>query len=438
MSMAGTPIYLDRAPRFPWERVLPALAVSGGALYLLASMAPPLAAMLFVVLFLAAAYAKPEVALLVVFASAPFPYDVSPASIPVRFSVAELSLLLCFVALVFKQLQGGRPMRLGPLFAPCMIYVGICIVSGVIYYHGTATVKSLLQMLIYFIVAVVVFSSTVDSKHRLLPALYALLAVGCFQAVLTIMGLTYSIGIHKNAAGASLAGIVVIAFEMWFHARGRYPRLILTGVLLLTGAGLIMSLSRGAWVGATLGCMVIMVLRRDYVAIVKLAILAIPVILICWSYLPESAREYAFNVEATAHNSIGERYENADEFLALFNQNPLIGAGLGQRKLIDATNIVLSVLAETGILGLLAFCGIFVVFTRMIWWSHKRVSKSDPLFSLLAIGAGLMFARLGHGMFDHYWSRGALTVAWCAAGMSTLAYLTIRARGRVRPRSVGS
>lgn len=418
----------SRPAAFPWVRWVVGLLLAGAVLHVIGQAVMPLAAGLYVALFVALAYARPEAALMVVLASAPFPYDVSPAGLPVRFSMSELSLILCAGVLGIRQLQGERPMRLGPMLLPAVAYLGICAASGVLHYHERATVKSILQMCVYFFAAIGVFASMVDSKHRLMPALYGLLAVGCFQAVLTIMGMTYSIGIHKNAAGASLAGIFIVGFELWFQARDRRSRAILTPVLLLLGAGLLMSLSRGAWIGAFLGCVAIMAMRRQFLSLAKLAIMGVPVILVSWSFLPASAQEYAFTFTPSGHNSITHRYENAAEFWAHFKANPLLGSGTGIRKLVDATNVVLSTLAETGVLGLLAFAWFFVAFGRMVWWAQKRVSRNDPLYSLLAIGAGLMLCRLGHGMFDHYWSRGALTVAYSAAGMATLAYLTVKAR----------
>jgi len=425
--MSAPATFYTPAP-FPWQRVLPALLLGGLILYLIGQVAMPAAGVLFIVLFVLLAWSQPEAALMVVLASAPFPYDVSPGFVPVNFSMSELSLIICFGVLALKQAQGERPLRFGPMLWPAVAYLGVCVVSGALNYHDNATIKSILQMCVYFIAAVVVFSSMVDSKLRLMPALYGLLAVGCFQAVLTMMGMTYSIGIHKNAAGASLAGVFVVAFELWFQPGSRRYRLIMTAALLLIGAGLLMSLSRGGWVGAFLGCAGIMALRRQFATMLKLIIMGIPVILVCWAQLPESAQEYAFTLTPAGHNSIAHRYENAEKFLNHFEKNPILGNGTGLRKYIDATNVVLSTLAETGIVGLIAFGWIFVAFGRMVWWAHKRVARSDPLFSLLTIGTGLMLCRLGHGMFDHYWSRGALTVAWCAAGMATLAYLTVRAR----------
>jgi hypothetical protein len=64
----------------------------------------------------------------------------------------------------------------------------------------------------------------------------------------------------------------------------------------------------------------------------------------------------------------------------------------------------------------------------MVWKTQKRLRRSDPLYSSVAIGGALMFGRLIHGMVDHYWSRGAITIAWAGAGMATYGYLVVRQR----------
>jgi hypothetical protein len=430
MTSIHTSPAVQTAATFPWKRVLPWMAATAAGLYGLSMLSVELAALLFVVIYFMVAYSQPSVALMVIFISAPFPHNIAPGALPVNFSMSEFTLALCCVALAIKQAQGFRPMRFGPLLWPTVIYLAVCAVSGVFYFHGNATIKSYLQMMVYMFGAVIVFSSMVDYKHQLLPALYALLAVGCFQAIGTIHGGMYAMGMHKNAIGASLGGIFVVAFELWFQATDKRARWILTPVLLFIGAGLMMSLSRGAWFGTGCGCVTILALRRQWKAMIKITLIGLPVVALCYLSWSAGVQEYAFNLEPGGHNSVQERYENARQFWNHFEKNPLIGAGTGMRKLIDATNIVLSTLAETGVLGLVTFAGIFVVFFRMVWWTHKRVSLDDPLFSLLAVGAGLMVARLGHGMFDHYWSRGALTAAWAAAGMATLAYLNVKARQR--------
>ena len=93
----------------------------------------------------------------------------------------------------------------------------------------------------------------------------------------------------------------------------------------------------------------------------------------------------------------------------------------------------MSTLAETGVLGLLTFSLIYVAFFRMVWWTRQRVPPAQAQFSFLALGAALTGCCLAHGMVDHYWSRGAITVAWASVGMTVGVYLTVRNQKQAVP-----
>jgi hypothetical protein len=36
----------------------------------------------------------------------------------------------------------------------------------------------------------------------------------------------------------------------------------------------------------------------------------------------------------------------------------------------------------------------------------------------VALAGGLVLGKLAHGLVDHYWSRGALMIAWAMVGMA--------------------
>jgi hypothetical protein len=44
------------------------------------------------------------------------------------------------------------------------------------------------------------------------------------------------------------------------------------------------------------------------------------------------------------------------------------------------------------------------------------------------LGAALVVSGLAHGLVDHYWSRGAIMIAWAAAGMATFAFWAVKRR----------
>ena len=136
-------------------------------------------------------------------------------------------------------------------------------------------------------------------------------------------------------------------------------------------------------------------------------------------------KAYAFDFKSTARN-IDARYKSIGYAWAQFNSNPVFGVGVELRKEMDATNLFMVTMAESGVQGVLAFLLINGMVVGMAWRLHKQLDPRDPRFSLVAIGAALVFQRFAHGMVDQYWCRGPLIWAWCAAGMMTAVYFEVR------------
>jgi hypothetical protein len=113
----------------------------------------------------------------------------------------------------------------------------------------------------------------------------------------------------------------------------------------------------------------------------------------------------------------------------------LYGVGIGLRKRYDATNIIMLKLAETGVLGLLAFLAMHAVFFLLLFRAQRHLSRTDPLFSALTIGGALVLYKFGHGCVDHYWSRGALMCACAGAGMSLHVHMEIKRRRKAARRA---
>jgi O-antigen ligase len=153
-----------------------------------------------------------------------------------------------------------------------------------------------------------------------------------------------------------------------------------------------------------------------------------PLVMVCWLLLPAESREYASDLSASAHN-VHARLVSIEFALAEFKTSPIYGVGVGLRKTYDATNLVMSTLAETGVLGLASFVSIFITLAGMAVYSARRLDADDLAFSLMVLGAGLVTCKLVHGMVDHYWGRGILP-AWAGAGMVAFAYVRARALAR--------
>ena len=378
-------------------------------------------ALIYVVLFWTLVWRYPAAALMLVFASAPFQNDLSGGG-PAHFSIAEINMALTLPVLLVRRALDRRPVALGPIAIPVLFYFTVCVYSSLANGHGGDILVPLFQMFLYLVVAVMVFSSLVDRKEDLLLPLHGAVLIGVFLSLAClVMRSNYFLGLNKNGAGASMSCALLIGFELWLVADTPRRRGWLLTALILTSAGLIFTLSRGAWMGALAGVLVITALRRRFQLLLLLLMILVPLAAICWQFMPSESKTYATNFDTNNWN-IHQRFASIDIARGFFEQSPIYGVGIGLRKQYDATNLFWFTLAETGVLGLAAFMLIHVTFFRMIWGSRKLIRPDEMSFSLLAIGGALVADQLMHGMVDHYWSRGAITMAWASAGMATRAW----------------
>jgi len=400
------------------------------------------AGIIYALIFFAVGWKRPAIPLMLIFALAPFQNDINalttpqnpddPMAVsdgggggggPLHFSIAEINLMLAAILFLLRK----RPFLFGPLLMPTLLYFGVCACSAVINWRGTTT-TSVIQMVLYLIVAVSVFTSLGRDERDYALSFHGLIVVGLIlSAAVLITRSGYVMGLHKNGVGGSLSCAVIVCAELWFAATTRKRRMVLTWSLAILVAGLFFTLSRGGWIGAVAGIGLILAMRRQFKLLVKATFVMVPLIAICWQLLPEQSRQYSTGVTADNYN-IKMRYNSVAFADACFETDPFLGVGVGLRKEYDATNLFWLTLAETGVPGMLTFFGLQVVFLRMVWKTQKQLSRREPLYSAVAIGGALVFGGLIHGMVDHYWSRGAISIAWAGAGMATYGYLVAKRR----------
>ena len=381
--------------------------------------------LIYVAVFWALSWRYPAVALALVFGLAPFQNDLSGGVGGVKFSLSEVHLVLGLPIVILMLARGEKQLRTWPFLGACALYFGVCAASGLVQWRGGAALTSLFQMVLFFFVLIPVFSVLARRPQQLMPALWTLLGVSTFLAgAVLVTRSQYIFSIHKNGIGGSLACGFLVAFELWFHYRARasWHKGAVLVLMAVIAAGLLLTVSRGAWIGAICGTVFIAAMRRQVHLLGRIALVLVPVLAVGWMLLPPDARAYAFDFNPERGN-IEARLKNQEQASALFESSPLLGAGIGLRKQYDATQIVLFTLAETGILGLASFALIFVAFFGMVWRTQARLARTEFTYSLLSIGGALMVARLGHSMVDHYWARGPTMMAWAAAGMATGVYL---------------
>ncbi len=390
-------------------------------LAVLAHFSPLVAGAGFIVIFIALSASQPRIGLLLTFATVPLLQAV-PLHIPLRLSISELCMAILLPIVLVKSAQMGKPLRIGPTLWPSVIYLFLCLVSSALYPHWhLEAIKAFVEMFVFIIIAPMLcasFPGGTDDLHFALEG-----AVGAL-AILAILVLAthfhYPPGNNKNAAwGSSFGAGFAITFELWLGAKivGRKRAIRWLGLaLLLIGAALFMSLSRGGWLEAITGCMVILLLRRRFILMARMAAVMLPLLVLLYLFLPHKQQHYAFDFNPNK-GSIQPRIQLIHHAINEFENHPVLGVGVGLRKQVDPTNVFLITLAETGVQGLAAFLAIYAVALLTAWNTHKKLSPADPRFTLVALGAALIFGRFAHGMVDEYWLRGSIEWAWCAVGM---------------------
>ena len=398
----------------------------------LAHFSPLVASAVFITIFIAICAWQPRIGLMLTFATVPLLQAV-PLHIPLHLSISELCLAILLPIALIKSAQRGKPIRIGPTLIPTVIYLFLCLVSSALYPHWHLdAVKAFAEMFVFIIIAPMLcasFPGGTDDLHFALEG-----AVGAL-AILAILVLAthfhYPPGNNKNAAwGSSFGAGFAIAFELWLAAKivGRRRAIRWLGVaLLLIGAALFMTLSRGGWLEGITGCMVILLLRRRFMLMARMTIVLLPLLVLLYLFLPHKQQHYAFDFNPNAGN-LKPRIRLIHYALNEFENHPILGVGVGLRKVVDPTNVFLITLAETGVQGLAAFLAIYAVALMTAWKTHKKLSPADPRFTLVALGAALIFGRFVHGMVDEYWLRGSIEWAWCAVGMLAAVHFEVSRR----------
>jgi len=385
----------------------------------------PVAGVAYLGLYLALSFRYPALALALTLAVAPFQQSLtgSEEGKGIQIALAEFNVFLTLPALLLACLLRRSPPKFGPLLLPIGFFFAVCLYSSAMSWRATSALSSLLQMFLYMVITVVVFSSFLKKPEQLKIGLQGLVGVCVVLSVLLIaLRTNYVFGLHKNGIGSSLACGLLVNAELWFSEtdKKRRTRHILT--LVIISLGLVATLSRGSWLSALVGLILIIGLRREYKIMLNLLLLLIPLITVAFVLMPEEDKDYAFDIANTKRWNVQQRVLNSEYARSQFNKNPLTGVGVGLRKEYDATNILWTTLAETGVIGLSAFLLVHLAFLSMVITASRHLPKTDPAFALLPIGAALLFSRLTHGMVDHYWSRGALMLGWAGAGMSVRTY----------------
>lgn len=281
------------------------------------------------------------------------------------------------------------------------------------------------------------FASDPAAIRRALVAVYASLLVPAAFGVLqrlTHRHLSFADGIprvhgtfgHPNSFAMYLAFLVVMGVALLPAVRGRW-RWALAGAVLVAVVSLYFTQTRGSWIGAVVGVLLVLWLRSKKLFVVSIVLLAVvaalPPISSRFSDLSHEKR-----ASGVAGNSLVWRIEHWGEALQLSKDRPVTGIGL---KMVEVEspdgklphNDYVRAYVEGGALGLVTYLGLLGSFVLVSLRALRRAAKGLPRG--IAVGfAGCTVALIVISMSDNLMTQSVVLwyFAVFAAAASSVAH----------------
>lgn len=289
------------------------------------------------------------------------------------------------------------------------------------------------------VLVLVAMWAVVDEAPRLIAVVSALVLAGGIVGVVSlasagdlstaaggaiVRGRASGVFAQPNELGIFAAMLLPVALALALATSGLHRVAAGTGAVLVAAA-LTLSLSRGAWFGAAVGVLALLVLlperrRRVGTLATGAAALGTLVLLLAPPSMSSAVSQRVSSMITGDENPYDERSEVYAEAARQIADSPVVGQGPGAFSMTargltpdgydldisHAHSLVLVVATEYGVLGVLALLGLGLglahVLRRSVWPRSGRPRGEAPQVTIVAAGlvAGLA-AAFAHGVVDY-------------------------------------
>jgi putative inorganic carbon (HCO3(-)) transporter len=378
---------------------------------------------------------RPATGIALVLVLAPFTNADLGGGRPVRFLVSGLAVALLLYGLLVERSGAQRPAR--GLQLAVLAFVAAAGLSSLAAHDPSASVNRFLGVL----VAAVLFLAVIQICRRrdqllvvVSGAVVGLLVAGAQGLVQKLTGRLSSAGVvvgdevvgrvagsfsHPNQYAGYLIALIPLAAALAVDKRaaGRL-RVPAAAAAALALVALAFSFTRGAILGLVGGSLIWLAVVRPRAAVGAAVAVAVGGVLLAPAALKDRLTD-------PAGGDLGLREDLWRSALDLYRSEPVVGVGLGnfgeaygrlpatvsagsQRRLLHqsqilvpphANNLFLTILAEEGLIGALAFLGLL----GSALWSCRRAAHADErLRRALGIGVGAgLCALLVHSLLEY-------------------------------------
>lgn len=339
------------------------------------------------------------------------------------FSVAAMHILLglAFVSWVSSSMPALRHPLRTPLMWPMGGFVLIATFSAMLAWSPTSTKEAFsfaTPLLVYVMTRDVMAGPSLVNRSVQYVIWGGVLTGGLAlaQSAFGDQGVMISNNLNRyvTLSGVLLLALLLNLSRVLFGAntRERIPLFLGLGIILWA---LVMTETRGVWVGLVAGCATLIGLWRPR------ALVAVPIVLL-GAYLsaPSSFKE---NIQSTLDGSdplVDKRLSELDIGIEIILDNPILGVGprrvpevfgdyrapeeaaLESRIPRHLHNNAIQIGADLGLLGLGFWLAIWISWFRRVARSYARVDESDH--ASRAVIAGCLAAMVGFqvmGLFEY-------------------------------------
>jgi putative inorganic carbon (HCO3(-)) transporter len=243
---------------------------------------------------------------------------------------------------------------------------------------------------------------------------------------------------NPNLLAGYLIPAVVLSLIAIFAWQSWYKKALAVTMLLVNGACLILTFSRGGWIGLLIAVLALVGLLYYWWSIRMpsfwrvwfpwIALGSFTGVLVISILFVEPVRERFFSIFADRKDSSNNFRQNVwTAVFKMIEDRPLIGIGPGHNAFnkiyplyqlprysaLSAYSIYLEVAVETGLIGLACFLWLIIVIFNTASVQLQRLRPSGNIDGLWLIGALASIAGiLGHGIVDTVWYRPEVNTLW--------------------------
>ncbi|HZY43110.1 MAG TPA: O-antigen ligase family protein [Anaerolineae bacterium] len=231
--------------------------------------------------------------------------------------------------------------------------------------------------------------------------------------------------IDPNALGGLLIMTLTLGAPQLFSQKPVLPRFLILLGLGCMGSALLLSFSRGSFLGTGVALFVLGVLR--YRKLLLIMVVALTVILI----LPQTQAYVTHFFQGVQGQDLATqmRFGEYSDALKLIQRYPVLGVGFTGSPDLDTylsvASVYLLMAGEMGLVGLAAFLILMLTLLVSAWRNRRAVAnRSDVGAIWWGLHAALIGALVG-GIFDHYFFNldfhHSVTLFWLYIGLAAVA-----------------